>query len=486
MHPRPMPGVAASTYSDSRTAYSIMNDAHFVQDSYDRHDARDGGFDVYRFGGGFKQVFEPRKEELTVDGSLWHRDDINTLLQEKLTRMRSGEPVDVPLEHLLNDVDFGSRNISVQADYFRPLGSGRLELGLNSWQRSNGNENQLFNAGHRLPAAVPDVHSGYDYAETVSAAYTTLSQTFGKFSSQGGLRLEHTGTTFESRVADASFDRGYTSVFPSFNVMYTLRPGRTARLLFSQRIARPYPAILDPFVPSTDPLSISRGNPDLQPQYTNSFSADLTYTGSRGTIRIAPYYRRTSNIWERIRTVDEDRVATNIWLNGSHSKTIGSNFTMSLRSTGRLSGSTNLNLRHDARDGSNIAAGLQRSTVLWSAGGNLALKATQTLTAQLSGTRYSAQPTLQGSFAGYGFSSLALRQQVWGTKGSISLTVADPLKLSASDQSSWSHPTFTQTSRSNYTSRFATLGLTYNFGKAPQQQSRRSTEPDAGETIRVP
>jgi hypothetical protein len=184
--------------------------------------------------------------------------------------------------------------------------------------------------------------------------------------------------------------------------------------------------------------------------------------------------------------VDENRVATNSWLNGSHSKTIGSNFTMSLRSTGRLSGSTNLNLRHDARDGSNIAAGLQRSAVLWSAGGNFAVKVTPSLTAQLSGTRYSAQPTLQGRSAGYSFSTLALRQQVWGTKGSISLNVSDPLKLSASDLSSWSHPTFTQTSRSNYQSRFATLGITYNFGKAPQQQSRRSTEPDAGETIRVP
>jgi hypothetical protein len=75
---------------------------------------------------------------------------------------------------------------------------------------------------------------------------------------------------------------------------------------------------------------------------------------------------------------------------------------------------------------------------------------------------------------------------LWVTKGSIALTLEDPLKLSASGHSSWSHPTFTQTSRSNYQSRFATLGVTYNFGKTPQQQSRRSAEPDAGEMIRVP
>jgi hypothetical protein len=386
---------------------------------------------------------------------------------------------------MLNDIDRGIRNIAVQADYFRPLGAGRLELGLRSWRRSQDSDNQLFNTGQRLPTAAPDVHSGYDYAETVSAAYTTLSQTFGKFSAQAGLRLEHTATMFESGVVDASFDRGYASLFPSFNVMYSPKPGRSVRLLFARRIARPDGYYLDPYVPATDPLSISRGNPDLQPQYTSSYSADLSYTGSRGTFRIGPYYRRTSNIWERIRLVDEHGVATNSWLNGSHSATLGSNFTLSLRSTGRLSGSTNLNLRHEERDGTNIAADLQRSAVLWSAGGNLGLKVTQTLSAQLSGTRVSPQSTLQGLSAGYSFSTLALRQQVWGTKGSISLNVSDPLKLSDVEQSSWSHATYTQTIRWNHPSRFATLVLTYNFGKPPQQQSRRPTDENAGETITV-
>jgi hypothetical protein len=34
-------------------------------------------------------------------------------------------------------------------------------------------------------------------------------------------------------------------------------------------------------------------------------------------------------------------------------------------------------------------------------------------------------------------------------------------------------------------SRVLMLGLTYNFGKPPQQQSRRSGPEEAGETIRV-
>jgi ferric enterobactin receptor len=479
--------VSSSTNdSDSRTAYSIRDDANGVRDSYDRLNTRAGGWDVHRFGGGFKQVFQERKEELTVDGSMFARGDDSSLLQEKLTRVRAGEAVDLPLEHILNDIDRGSRIITIQADYFRPLGSGRLELGLNSSHRSESSENQLFNARGPLPGARPDFHTGYDYAETVNSAYTTLSRASGKFSAQGGLRLEHTGTAFDSRVADAGFDKGYTSLFPSFNVMYRPKAGYTARLLLSRRISRPGGFYLDPYVPTTDPLNVSRGNPDLQPQYSTSFSADLTWTGGRGTIRIAPYLRRTSNIWERVRTVDEHSVATNSWLNGSHSLTRGSNFTLSLPSSRRLSGSANANMRHEARDGTNIATDLKRSAVLWSGSGSIMFKVTETLMAQATGNRYSAVATLQGSSGGFSYTSVMLRQQFGGTKGNITLGISDPFGLGDSDQSSWSTSTYTQVSRWTYTSRVASLGVTYNFGKRPQQQSRRVGDEDAGEVIRVP
>jgi hypothetical protein len=81
--------------------------------------------------------------------------------------------------------------------------------------------------------------------------------------------------------------------------------------------------------------------------------------------------------------------------------------------------------------------------------------------------------------------SLGFRQQILDRKGSISLNVNDPLNLQRYN-SSTSDATYIQTSRSNYKSRVFTLGLTYNFGKPPRQQSRRSSGPEeAGETIRV-
>jgi hypothetical protein len=89
-----------------------------------------------------------------------------------------------------------------------------------------------------------------------------------------------------------------------------------------------------------------------------------------------------------------------------------------------------------------------------------------------------------GPGLGYTFSSLSLRQHVWGTKGTIALNVNDPLDLMKFNSSS-SDATYTQTSRSSWRERMAMLAVTYNFGKPPQQQSRRSGPEEAGETIRV-
>jgi hypothetical protein len=159
---------------------------------------------------------------------------------------------------------------------------------------------------------------------------------------------------------------------------------------------------------------------DLRPSYTQSYSLDFSYTGSRGTIRVAPYYRHSTDIWERIRTVDADGVATSRWENAASGENYGSNFTLSLRPAGRLSGSVNVSVYRDVRDGSNISSAYRRAALMTAYGGNLGLKVTS-LTAQAYANHFPAQSILQGKASGYTFMSLALRQQVWGTKGSVSL-----------------------------------------------------------------
>lgn len=467
------------------TEYGILDAERVARDRYDRENDGDMTWGNYNFGAGFKQVFVPQKEELTIDARYSTGVNDSETVNTRLFHMMAGEPVDMPLELTLNDIDAGNGDLSLQADYMRPLGAGKIDVGYRAYQRTQDSDN-LLSIFASPDAADPDVRtrSGYDYEELFHSLYTTYGRTFGRFGVQLGVRAELTNTKFESQVTDDHFDRDYNALFPSVNLSYTLKPGRIVRLLYSKRIRRPPPFYLDPAVPSTDPLNVYTGNPDLRPSYTQSFSADFSWSGSQGTLRVAPYYRYSTDVWERIRTVDTEGVATSRYENAASSKAYGSSFTVSLRPSGRITGSTSFSLYRDVRDGTNISSEYQRAAYMWSMGGNLGAKITESLTAQVYANHFPQQSILQGRASGYTFTSISLRQRLWGTKGSISLNVSDPLNLYRFDSDS-RDATYIQTSRSSVESRVFTLGLTYNFGKPPEQQSRRSGPEEAGETIRV-
>lgn len=205
------------------------------------------------------------------------------------------------------------------------------------------------------------------------------------------------------------FERPYTALYPSANLSYTSQPGRTLRLLYARRINRPHPFYLDPGVPATDPLNRYLGNPELRPSHVHSVTLDASITGRLGTLRVAPYYRYSTDVWERIRTVDADGVATSRWENAASSRAYGSSFTISLPPSGRLTGSTSFSLYRDERDGTNLSAEYERAAFMWSMGGNVGLKLRETLTAQVYANHFPQQSILQGRASGYTRTSLSSR-----------------------------------------------------------------------------
>ena len=66
---------------------------------------------------------------------------------------------------------------------------------------------------------------------------------------------------------------------------------------------------LNPVDRSTDPSIRRVGNPDIEPQFTNSLSLDASWTLPFGTVRLAPYYRSSRNGWAEMTTVDDRGVA---------------------------------------------------------------------------------------------------------------------------------------------------------------------------------
>uniref|UniRef100_UPI00262E9D64 outer membrane beta-barrel family protein n=1 Tax=Winogradskyella sp. TaxID=1883156 RepID=UPI00262E9D64 len=71
--------------------------------------------------------------------------------------------------------------------------------------------------------------------------------------------------------------RNYTDWFPSGGLTYQMNQKNSFALIYSRRIQRPNYASLNPFEYKIDELSFSKGNPFLQPQYTDNIKLSHTF-----------------------------------------------------------------------------------------------------------------------------------------------------------------------------------------------------------------
>ncbi len=121
----------------------------------------------------------------------------------------------------------------------------------------------------------------FQYDEKINALYFNYSYKFKKWNMQFGLRMENTESdgilTSLQQDQNNRVKRSYTDWFPSGGITYQLKQKNSFALNYSRRIQRPNYASLNPFEYKIDELSFSKGNPFLQPQYTDNLKLSHTF-----------------------------------------------------------------------------------------------------------------------------------------------------------------------------------------------------------------
>ncbi len=119
------------------------------------------------------------------------------------------------------------------------------------------------------------------YDENINAAYVNLNKKWSKWNAQIGLRVEQTISEGNLLSIQSSDDdkvkRNYTDWFPSGGITYSPNQKNSWTINYSRRIQRPNYQSLNPFEYQIDELSFSKGNPFLQPQYTDNIKLSHTY-----------------------------------------------------------------------------------------------------------------------------------------------------------------------------------------------------------------
>lgn len=176
---------------------------------------------------------------------------------------------------------------SANVDHERNLGSGKLGAGIKFSYVTTDNTYDYYEVINDVEILDVNRSNNFVYEENINAAYVNYAFAVKKFNISLGLRAEQTNSigTLTSLVEteDDTVKRQYLDFFPSGGVSYSINQKNALRLNYSRRIQRPNYQDLNPFEFKMNELSYRKGNPFLQPQYTQSIQLTHTYNYSLST-----------------------------------------------------------------------------------------------------------------------------------------------------------------------------------------------------------
>lgn len=98
----------------------------------------------------------------------------------------------------------------------------------------------------------------------------------------------------------------YLHLFPALFLTWQLNEGNSLQASYSRRVQRPWARMLLPFPASTDSRSYSRGNPQLRPEFSNSFDTGWMRYWETGSVLASLYYRYRTGVFEQITGQEND------------------------------------------------------------------------------------------------------------------------------------------------------------------------------------
>lgn len=441
----------------------------------------------------FKRTFPEKGKEFTADLN-YNRGVGKGGSQILNTYTNPDGTANKPSNTVRNSGNSNSHQLTFQADYTEPIDENRkLELGVRSYynhQRSQFNVYSVEGADEKI---LP-LSNNYKYTELISAAYGTYSQKMGGFSYQLGLRAEY--SKFDGLLIDSAYKFGYqfpsgfknlmNSFFPSLFLTQQINESDQVQVNFSRRIRRPDFWQMNPFVEISDPFNIRQGNPEIQPEFINSFEANYGKTYKEGNFLAVLYFRNnprditqysdtiTAEQYARLQNAAVDPNAIlNTFINAGTTNRYGAEFTVQHKLGENFDLTPSVNLQYRTVQASVNDMDLSNEGFNWQGKltANYKIKTptpslANNLSFQVIGEYESSQVIPQGKrLPQYGF-DLAIRKDfLKNNRANVTFAVNDVLN-SKRWGTIYDTETFYQDSYRRWNVRSFRLTVSYKFGKA--------------------
>jgi outer membrane receptor protein involved in Fe transport len=249
-----------------------------VEDSLiDVKTANTGYYDNLALNLNYNVKLDSAGSELSVDADYSNNKFSNTTAYDDNFYNNSGQAYRPA--HIYRNITPAAITIkSIKADYVYPVSKNlRLEAGWKSSAVRTDNDLQFDDQLSGTWQNNTQRSNHFIYDETIHAAYLNANKKFQKLSVQLGLRAENTISNGNSITENKVVKRSYLNLFPSLFVNQSINDNNSLSFSYSRRIDRPDYDALNPFVFYLDEYTYQKGNPFLNPQYSNAYELNYLF-----------------------------------------------------------------------------------------------------------------------------------------------------------------------------------------------------------------
>jgi outer membrane receptor protein involved in Fe transport len=267
-------------------------------------------------------------------------------------------------------------NYLLQADYVHPfLNNVKLETGIKGNLRIV-NSNYFFERQDNLLnwISLPAYNNNLVYNEKIYAAYLMSSYEINKISVQAGLRGEFSDIKTELTKTNETNHRSYLDLFPSANVSYKLNDNNTLQISYSRRLNRPHFRSLLPFEGFEDSRIIEQGNPDLNPEYTDSYEVGYFLDKEKFNFLSTVYYRHRTGVIQEFSSVDSVGITHIVPINMAVQNAYGFELNLTYEIDRNYRFNSNFNFYKAMTEGSYNQEDYASKTYSWTNRSSLAIK----------------------------------------------------------------------------------------------------------------
>ena len=432
----------------------------------------------------YKIDFKNDKGTLTADVSQsLGTDDIKGIYDEKYYNLDGSKSGKSDLNQKL--FNFEKNNVSnAQIDYTRtfPKKNARFEAGVKSIVRNLGVNTNSERLDTLTSVFVSDTLANfiYKYNEQVYGAYGIYGQQKGKFKFQGGLRIEQALQVPYLVSTNQKFTNNYFNIYPSGHIKYNHKENTEWSLSYSRRINRSSSSDMNPFTNYSDPFNLRMGNPNLKPEYINSFDLGYSIEKKKLTLTTSVYYRHTIDVIQRIKIFNPDQTSAVTFTNIDQSQSAGIEIVtiykpfkwwknvVSINGSGIKYTDNTANFNYN-NSGFTWGAKYVGTVDFWK----------KTMTAQLNVNYIAPMITAQGKAQRRGAVDFSTEKSLKDGKWSIGLRVTDIFN-NQGFSFKVVQPSIVQTSEYKWLTRRLYCTITYKFGKLEMSHKKSASDSNSG------